>query len=175
MWESDGETISYPLAAFLDMRKNIPLYFKLCNQVLRKAIAQREWAKHVRQKNDFTFDEFVTESTEAFFLVVVENSYERWKWLYRQRHEINKIKSTYGPKDRSVPMKRLCKGKDDPCPDALYTSGHATKRNSGWNDAGIKRYNEFYDAVIADREINDEAFEIHIVEHFKSAMESDRK
>jgi hypothetical protein len=70
-------------------------------------------------------------------------------------------------------MKKLHKGnKDDLCPDALYTSGHSTKRNSGWNDAGIKRYNELYDAVIEDREIHDEAFEIYIITHFTSAMQT---
>jgi len=147
------------------------LYFKLCNKVLRKAVARKDWAAQVHQHEYFSFDDFVTDSTEAFFLLVVENSYERWKWLYNHRHEINTIKSNYGARERTGHMKKLYKGKDDPCPEALYTSGHDTKRNSGWSDNGIKRYNVLFDAVINDFSENNDAFDMHIVNHFVSTKQ----
>ena len=154
------------------MRKNIPLYFTLCNTVLQKSQPKKDWAKHVTDYSAFDFGEFVTESTEAFFLLVVENNFDHWNGLYMHRKEIKEIKTMYGKgADHDKHMKEFHQEKN--IAESLYTSGHKTRRNAGWTDAGVIWYNDLYTAVAADRTAsNNEAFNKHIVQYFMSMKQS---
>ena len=155
------------------MRKNPEFYFRLCNDIVRAILpsSRRAWAKMVME-NDFSFDTLVEASTEAFVLLLIENSYAYWQKQFEHKKMIDDIKAITAPKskERMARMKQLQKKYEMPL--QLYTSGSNTKRDQGWSNEGLQRYNALYDAVEVDRDANGDAFDQFIVAHFKSVNQS---
>ena len=90
--------------------------------------------------------EICTVSDEAFALLLLENSYDRWKDIFEKRGGI--------PQQHRGEKKRQCDSDIAP----KYTNGgirysstvqHKTK---GWTKEGIQRYNELFQLVGEDRE-----------------------
>ena len=101
----------------------------------------------MQQKDNNT--ELFTKSDEAFTLLLLENYWDRWMDIYR--------KSDGSPKQRVGCQKNKVVDSDV---KPKYTSGgniysqgegSGGQRGKGWTTAGIKRYNELFDWVGADR------------------------
>jgi hypothetical protein len=104
-----------------------------CNHFLQNVIGKIEWRTNKAVKK---ITDVATPSDEAFALLLLENSEDRW---------------------RDMHVKRNLKTSDVP---AKYTNaGNKTKKGhsckfKGWNNNGIKRFNQLLDVVIANRNSN---------------------
>ena len=84
-------------------------------------------------------------SDEAFALLLVENSYDRWTDIYTKTGGI--------PKQRRGDRTRQCDSDIAP----QYTHGgikyelHQKTKTKGWTTTGIQRYNELFKMVQTDR------------------------
>jgi hypothetical protein len=108
-----------------------------------------------------------TVSDEAFALLLLENSYNRWLDLFTN----NK-----GPVMQRRGVKQRGFQSDVP---TLYTRGgikydktDVTQSVKGWSDEGISRFNELFDQVKKDRAANP-GFERKWLEARKSAQEEE--
>jgi hypothetical protein len=153
---------SFPeLQDFMDMQDNVELYFKICNNIMQPAtksllglMTEKDWASLAsqcdREGQGFDFNSLVHPSTEAFFLLIIENNHERWKKMYVHKKEIETIKSSYLTlSDCRKAMKKLYN--DQGIHPQKYTGHHGTGKNGGWSRAGKVRYNVIYDKVLEDR------------------------
>jgi hypothetical protein len=122
--------------------------------------------------NNFDFNYEVEASTEAFVLLLIENSYDRWKKQFELKNVMSKIKSGTIPKskERDAGMKQM--NIQYKVPLQKYTSRPKTMRDKGWSNEGLIRYNTLYDEVELDRESNGDAFNKHIVSHFKDMKQT---
>jgi hypothetical protein len=100
----------------------------------------------VSNPNSKKYESLCTISDEAFALLLLENSYNRWLDLFLN----NK-----GP----VMQRRGVRFQSDV--PILYTRGgikydkmDMTKSVKGWSEEGIARFNALFDQVIADRARN---------------------
>ena len=90
-------------------------------------------------------DTVCTISDEAFALLLVENSYDRWTDIYTKTGGI--------PKQRRGDRTRQCDSDIAP----QYTHGgikyelHQKTKTKGWTTTGIQRYNELFKMVQTDR------------------------
>jgi hypothetical protein len=145
----------------MDMRDNVKLYFKICNNIMQSAtkslrglMTEKDWASLAlqcdREGQGFDFNSLVHPSTEAFFLLIIENNHEQWKKMYVNKKEIETIKSSYLTlSDHHKAMKKLYN--DQGIHPQKYTGHHGTGKNGGWSRAGKVRYNMIYDKVLEDR------------------------
>ena len=90
-----------------------------------------------------------TVSDEAFALLLLENSWERWVDIYRLQK--GKVTPKRGQKRREfesdVPTKYTKGG-------IIYNKTVKNKDPKGWSAEGIERFNELYDKVKKDRKAN---------------------
>ena len=102
---SDGINSFPELQDFMDMRDNVKLYFKICNNIMQPAtksllglMMEKDWASLALQCDHegqgFDFNSLVHPSTEAFFLLIIENNHEQWKKMYVHKKDIENIKSS---------------------------------------------------------------------------------
>lgn len=90
-------------------------------------------------------DTICTVSDEAFALLLIENSYDRWQDIYTTNGGMPKQRRGDRTKqlDSEIPPKYTHGG-------IKYTA-RETSQSKGWSDEGIKRYNELYALVSRDR------------------------
>ena len=100
-----------------------------------------------------TYDDICTVSDEAFALLVLENSWDRWSDLYKQ--DFNSLLPMRGRRPKSqvvshIPTKYTKGGYRY---STLNHSAQSTrvKTHKGWSIEGINRYNALYGQVMADR------------------------
>ena len=99
------------------------------------------------QDNDenVSADTICTTSDEAFALLLIENSFDRWVDIFEKRNGI--------PTQRRGDRTKQCDSDIEP----MYTHGGikyttATKtKTKGWTKQGIERYNELFVLVARDR------------------------
>ena len=97
-------------------------------------------------KGDTSADTVCTISDEAFALLLVENSYDRWMDIYKKTGGI--------PKQRRGDQTRQCDSDIAP----QYTHGgiryllHQSTKTKGWTTTGIQRYNQLFQMVRTDRQ-----------------------
>jgi hypothetical protein len=132
------------------------MYFKICDGILQPSTkslqattTDKDWASKLAADGGFTFNSLIHESTEAFFLLVIENKYDLFKLEFVHRHEIAKIKKSSSGTTRTVAMWAFREKHKFPL--SRYTGHGGTKRNDGWSCAGLVGYNDLYDKVILDR------------------------
>ena len=133
----------------------------------KKTLWDRRLAKAVTNTASKKNQSLCTISDEAFALLLLENSYDRWLDIFSN----NK-----GPVMQRRGVKHRGFQSDVP---TLYTRGgikydktDMTQSVKGWSEEGIARFNALFDQVIADRAQNP-GFERRWLEARKSAQEEE--
>ena len=129
----------------------------------------KDWAAKSLEMKLFDFNPMIHPSTEAFFLLVIENNYDLYIKEYTHQDEMAKIKKYQKGSDRTKAMKELRDKNNIPKPK--YTGHGGTRCNDGWSPEGQKeRYNVLYDKVLQDRkkEGHREAFDQLFYNHYKA-------
>jgi hypothetical protein len=138
---------------FLKGRSNVEAYTVFFDHFVPCALKKTEWERRIAvagTQTESTDYFFFTVSDEAFALLLLENSYDRWFDLYK-----NNEGSVM--QQRGVKVRRF---ESDVPP--LYTRGGIKYQNyqskvgerKGWSDDGIRRFNELYLMVKQDRMAN---------------------
>ena len=135
------------LREFLEMRKNGKAFRQFCDSILPCIVGRAKWDKVVTCK---LVSKMSTGTDEAWGLIVLENSWNLWKQM---AHAPN---GKVGPKDRKATKWTNLEG--------------TSKKNEGWGDKGIPRFNELMGGVLADRAANSHIEEEYLLES-KEKME----
>jgi hypothetical protein len=120
------------------------VYF--CSKLLKCIVGYQK----LQLKSGVPICSIASPSDEAFGLLLLENSEELWQEEFLRKIEISTASDT-------------------PLPLAKYTasasngskrspSARSTRRNQGWSDEGIKRYNSLLQLVKQDRQVHGEWF-----------------
>jgi hypothetical protein len=123
------------LEEVMQMRHNVNgAYTKFCDVVLSQVVGRHDWKQNCGKK---LMREYASSSDEAFGLLVLENSWAVWKEMAEKKdiYESTSNKPKY------------------------TVNGAGTKKNGGWKQEGIKRFNELAKLVRADRERDLSEFE----------------
>lgn len=117
-----------------DRDLNIENFKIFCEKLLSVAVGRRKFKEGRCTKR---ISKFCSISNEAFIIVSVENSYDRWKWEWTNQQAAG---AADGP---TMPPKK-------------YTQNpSASKKYRGWTAEGIARYNELITEVKLDRKDKD--------------------
>ena len=154
--------------AFLVGRKNLEAYTVFFDHFVPCATKKTTWdrrlAKADNQPNSSMLQPLCTVSDEAFALLLLENSFDRWLDLFANHK--GPVMQRRGLKQRGFQSDVA----------TMYTRGgikydrtDITQSVKGWSDAGISRFNELFDHVKEDREQNPD-FERVWLEERKSAQ-----
>ncbi len=138
---------------FLKGRSHVVAYTVFFDHFVPCALKKTEWERRIAISGTHTesTDNFLsTVSDEAFALLLLENSYDRWFDLYTNND--GGVMQQRGVKERRF--------ESDVPP--LYTRGGIKYQNyqsklgekKGWSDDGIIRFNELYEMVKRDRTAN---------------------
>jgi hypothetical protein len=128
-------------------RRNAKMYKVFFDNFLPRVIKKSVFDYRVSfATNDRTL---FTVSDEAFALLLLENSFDRWQDIYQLRK--GEVTPKRGQKRREfesdVPT-RYTKG------GIVYDKTVKNNDPKGWSAEGIKRYNELYATVKEDRKTN---------------------
>jgi hypothetical protein len=105
-------------------------YSEFCDHVLLHVVGRDLWK---RRAHTHDMSQIATVSDEAFGLLLLENGWETWKAMFAMEDDIPSPKySVHGP---------------------------GTKKFQGWREEGIERFNELYDDVEEDRNLDEGRFE----------------
>ena len=113
------------------MRKKGKAFRQFCNSILPCIVGRAKWDKVVTCK---LVSKMSTSTDEAWGLILLENSWDLWKQMAE------------APDGKVLP-------KDREATKWTNTDGHA-KKNEGWGDKGIPRFNVLMRSVLADRAAN---------------------
>ena len=133
--EDLDEEVSYP-------KSNRELYYDFLDELVSCVVSK---VKFRQAKTEMVISKFVTISDEAFALVCLLNSYNCWCQMYltndmRKTSHVG-TRSKYTNSGNAV-LNGSTNDSDEEC--------GSTRRYCGWSEAGLKKYNELYDAVEAD-------------------------
>jgi hypothetical protein len=110
-------------------------------------MTEKDWASLALQCDcegqGFDFNSLVHPSTEAFFLLIMENNHEWWKKMYVHKKDIETIKSSC----LTLSDQRKALKNDQGIHPQKYTGHHGTGKNGSWSRAGKVCYNMIYDKV----------------------------
>jgi hypothetical protein len=146
-------TPAFQMEHFLVGRIHVEAYTVFFEHFVPCALKKTEWERRIAMAGTHTesTDHFLsTVSDEAFALLLLENSYDRWFDLY---------KSNEGGVMRQRGVKQRRFESDVP---TLYTRGgikydkYQSKEGEkkGWSDEGITRFNQLFEMVKQDRIAN---------------------
>jgi hypothetical protein len=146
-------TPAFRMEDFLKGRTDVEAYTVFFEHFVPCAVGKTEWERCIGEAGTITEskDSFLsTVSDEAFALLLLENSYERWFDLYTSND--GNVMQQRGVKQRRFES-------DVP---TLYTRGgikydkYLSKEGErkGWSDEGIIRFNELFKLVKKDRKDN---------------------
>jgi superfamily I DNA/RNA helicase len=108
-------------------------YTVFCDNILSQVVGRNVW-KRDSPKTDVS--ELATVSDEAFAILLLENSYDLWSQMARQK-EAEKAKKEFTEQAKI----------------AKYTlNGAGIKKNKGWRKEGLERFNQIVKDVLKDRE-----------------------
>jgi len=131
----DGELVS--LDQLENMRGDPEAYETFIDTICATVVGQDKYKRAATSD----IKEWMTESSEAFALLLMENYHDN----------ATSIAEIWSENPRMTRTSLSVEGADV----GKYTaSGKGAKRNQGWNKEGIKRYNELFQLVKEDREKN---------------------
>lgn len=142
----------FSMADFLRGRENLEAYSTFFDLFLPCATKKTTWLHRIAVATTggvpIASKALCTVSDEAFALLLLENSYERWLDIHRQS------KGAAPVHRQRLNMVRVFESNVPP----LYTSGGikysndvAVDRKKGWSAAGMSRFNTLFDQVRKDR------------------------
>ena len=129
--DKEGNANVVPLAHYLDLRRRPKLYGQFCGTFLRCVVGDSVWRGNHLHK---PLGDFVTPSDEAFALLLIENSYERWIDMWENDNK----------KTSDVPAKYTNAG--------VSNKDGRTRKYCGWSKPGVTRFNELNLAVGRSRQ-----------------------
>lgn len=167
----------HQLDEILKLRSNKEVYLDFCNYILKPTLPEtlRNWEKLSTEdkKTNFCMDTVATTADEAFVLLTVVNSYETWSKMSTAAYQetVEEIKDTYEAKSkgRKEAMAKLRKD----LPRKKYTSrdrdgtGGSTRRNEGWNAAGMQYFCQLAEKVEEDRDERGDEFDAYVTKHYE--------
>ena len=158
------------MSAFLKGRKQEKVYSVFFDRFVC-CITGKTWFKSKIKEESSDQQEICTASDEAFTLLLLENSYERWADIY---------KNTGG---RPIPLRGIknCQWQSDV--KTKYTDGGIQYSSTdthdrvgkGWSTEGIKRFNELFEQVKQDQKEHPEFVKIFIENKKKQITGTKRK
>ncbi len=162
---------AFAMKELAEGRKNVEAYTAFFDHFVpcatKKTLWDRRIAKAMSNSASKKCQNLCTISDEAFALLLLENSFDRWLDIFLN----NK-----GPVMQRRGIKQRAFQSDVP---TLYTRGgikydktDVTQSVKGWSDEGIARFNELFDQVKKDRAANP-GFERKWLEARKSAQEEE--
>ena len=132
--------------SFCKGRRKTKNYTTFYSRFVPAVVGPELFRQRLKDANgDTSADTVCTISDEAFALLLVENSYDRWTDIYKKTGGI--------PKQRRGDRTRQCDSDIAP----QYTQGgikyvnHQPTKKKGWTTKGIERYNELFQMVQKDR------------------------
>ena len=135
------------LQEFLEMRKNGKAFRQFCDNILPCIVGRAKWDKVVACK---LVSKMTTSTDEAWGLILLENSWDLWEQMANV------------PSGKVMPKERKA---------TKWTNLEGTpKKNEGWGDKGIPRFNELMSGVLADRVANKEV-EVEYLRETKERIE----
>ena len=151
--ESDVPTME----RFLVLREDKDLYSDFYDYFIKSIVGYSKFTSSVYSRTSTSDRDIASVSDEAFTLVLLENSYDRWMDIMKNNNweEPGKIHGVKSNKDRTSVSNVT----------TLYTSGGIfyttdgvakAKPSKGWSADGITHYNELYYKVKTDRELHPE-------------------
>ena len=137
----------------LQARVNIETLDLLFGRFIPCAVGKTNYKSRIE---DATMkEELCTIADEAFTIVVIENSEERWRDIYTKLGEIPVVKKgnrkrKFVSKVRTKYTRGGIKYSEGPETQGSGAQEH-NSRFKGWNDEGIARFNELYKFIREDR------------------------
>ena len=146
-------TPAFHINDFLGGRTHPEAYTVFFERFVPCAIKKTEWERRIARAGtgtELTDDSLASISDEAFALVLLENSFDRWFDIYTSNEGV--VMQQRGVKQRRFES-------DVP---TLYTRGgikydkYKSKdgEKKGWSDEGITRFNQLFEMVKHDRTAN---------------------
>lgn len=137
-------------------------YMYFCKNFLKCVVGLQAYKTLTRQ--GCSISNVATASDEAMALLLLENSSSRWNREFELKEERGEKVEIF----------------EEDLPPTKYTSAGYnkqqkgfTKRNKGWKQAGIDRFNEILDAVTADRELNGKSFDVAFAQLMKTQKQKE--
>ena len=146
---NNKKSARFELKDFLEMRKNPQCYFVFYTHFIKCITKKTRFEERVKALNAGQ-QELCTVSDEAFALLLLENSWDRWCDMYGKDPTL--LLPRRGGKNQDKSVVSLV--------TTMYTTGgyryavHAAnmvKAKKGWSQDGIRRYNQLFDMVESDR------------------------
>ena len=117
-----------PLSTFLQMRNDPATFAILCSKFIVKIIGHMMFSTNATTR---LISDFVKPCDEAMAILMIENSYDRW------RYQAENISEGKGSLEGKVPLTR-------------YTTHPKTNQHVEWEAFGLRRFIELHKLVIAD-------------------------
>ena len=135
--------------------RTLPSAYRIVYEMFIPSIASSETFKMQmgqRMRNEKDTRELYTKSDEAFTLLLLENYYDRWMDIYQNhggRPPVNRgsRKKCFESKVRP----KYTAGGNVYDEQGGKASSCGMRKGKGWDISGIRRYNELFDQVEADR------------------------
>jgi hypothetical protein len=137
-------------------------YVELCGRLLEGVVGKRKFAKQWAQKRSVM--EIASISDEAMILLLLENNEQKWLAEHDAKGKNKKVTVTVANEEEVGGDARSKKKKDNGVRTKCTQTGKGnkngmTKRNAGWADEGVQRFNVLFDLVQKDRENNGRWFD----------------
>jgi len=155
---------------FLEGRKNTEAYSVFLERFVPCVTMKTSWDRRLataKTDSSKTKTSLCTISDEAFALLLLENSFDRWLDIFT---------STKGAVMQRRGVKQRAFQSDTP---TLYTKGgikynktDVTEAVKGWSDTGIRRFNCLFEQVKQDRMANPDFERMWLVERRKAQAEN---
>jgi len=117
-------------------RQDPKAYTFFCHFFLPHVVGKQRWRNGI--KTGAAISKLATVSDEAFTLLILENSWDRWLWEVGKSKE--EIKAAI--EDGTIPQAKYTLGK-----------GQKARKNMGWSEDGMKRYQQIAKEIVKkDRE-----------------------
>jgi len=143
----------YDIGDFLQMRKQPASYLVFYRHFIKCVTKKTKYDANVATAR--TYNDLCTVSDEAFALLLLENSWDKWSDLYK-RDPMSLVPRRGGRGKANLAssiMTKYTKGGykfvDTDNGSAVVPTSFGS--NKGWSVEGMKRYNELFDLVEADR------------------------
>ena len=145
---------------FLSMRKNPPCYCVFYTHFIKCITKKTRYEERLKAFKAGSGGDICTVSDEAFALLLLENSWDRWWDLYHKdpatllprRGGGGRHQEDGNPVVSNVMTKYTTGGYK------YENAGEGSRNKKGWSKEGVLRYNQLYDLVETDRAANQANF-----------------
>ncbi len=131
------------------LRRNFETYKMVCDHLF-PAIVGRMWVKE--NIKDMPMSKLITQSDEAFLLLVVENNRDRWEDMIENKKATSKISTKWS-----------------------RGQGTGAVKFNGWDEKGLARFNRNMKKVKKDREENGRAFDQYYKNWVEQTVKTKKK